>query len=167
MYFKLRIVCFLSCIIPLLVACSGSVWDTNMASDGPLKTKFIAGGENFNLLTFLIPAVRAEEVGLFEQQKLTSHLLINLFLEKLKQEKLLIFGREVSKSDLQPHQVLYVHNINDNSMQARLSFKLKGINLVPDFDEYYIDSIIVEMDKEGNIMGVNTQVSPLPRKDSE
>ena len=114
-----------------------------------------------------IPTVKAEEAGLFGQQKLTAHLLINFFLEKVDHERLLIHGRTIIRSDLKPHQVSYIYNIDDDSLSARLFFKFKKVMLVPGFDEYNIDGIIVEMDKDGNITEVSTQVSRLSKKDPE
>ena len=105
--------------------------------------------------------VEAEERGLFEQQKLTSHLLINLFLEKVDQSELVIFEKTLKRSDLQSHQVSYVYNIADNSLVVRLCFKLKKQIMVPDFKNFYVDRITAETDKNGKIIQIATHVSPL------
>jgi len=112
-----------------------------------------------------ISTVKAKEVDLFEQQKLTSHLLINLFLEKLDQGGLVVFDHFISRSDLQSHQVAYVHNIVDDSLLVRLCFKLKKKILVPSFEDFYVDGITVETDKKGNIIQVKTLVLPLDKED--
>lgn len=114
-----------------------------------------------------ISTVKAEEVEVFEQQKLTSHLLVNLFLEKLDQNELLIFNHALKRHDLQAHQVSYVHNIVDDSLLVRLCFKLQKVILVPDFKEFYVDGITVETDKDGNIIQVKTNVSPLEKENSK
>lgn len=111
-----------------------------------------------------ISTVKAEEVEIFEQQKLTSHLLINLFLEKLDQNELLIFHHALNKHDLQAHQVSYVHNITDDSLLVRLCFKLKKVILVPEFEEFYVNGITVETDQYGNIIQIKTQVSAMDKK---
>ena len=128
----------------------------------------------FFIISFLIsfsvlfivstPEVEAEETGLFGQQKLTSHLLINLFLEKVDQSELVIFEKTLKRSDLQPHQVSYVYNIADNSLVVRLCFKLKKQILVPNFENFYVDRITVETDNNGKIMQIATHVSPLGKK---
>ena len=107
------------------------------------------------------PTVEAGEIESFEQQKLTSHLLINLFLEKVDQGDLVIFKHTLKRSDLQSHQVSYVHNIVDNSLLVRLCFKIQKQILVPNFENFYVDRITVETDKNGSIMQIATHVSPL------
>lgn len=116
------------------------------------------------VLCVSVPVVKAEEAEIFEQQKLTSHLLINLFLEKLDRDKLIIFKQVINRPDLQAHQVSYVHNIIDDSLLVRLCFKLQKVILVPEFEEFYVDGITVETDKDGNIIQIKTQVSPLDKK---
>lgn len=116
------------------------------------------------ILATAIPTVKAEEVEIFEQQKLTSHLLINLFLEKLDQDKLIIFNHVLNRSDLLAHQVSYVHNIIDDSLLAHLCFKVQKVILVPEFEEFYVNGITVETDKDGNIIQIKTQVFPVDKK---
>ena len=107
------------------------------------------------------PTVEAGEIESFEQQKLTSHLLINLFLEKVDQGELVIFKHTLKRSELQSHQVSYVHNIVDDSLLVRLCFKIQKQILVPNFENFYVDRITVETDKNGSIMQIATHVSPL------
>lgn len=116
------------------------------------------------VINISISTVKAEEVDVFEQQKLTSHLLINLFLEKLDQNELLIFNHVLNRHDLQAHQVSYVHNIVDDSLLVRLCFKLQKVILVPEFEEFYVNGITVETDKDGNIVQIKTHVSPMDKK---
>jgi len=111
--------------------------------------------------------IEAEEIESFEQQKLTSHLLINLFLEKVDQGELVIFEYILKKPDLKSHQVSYVHNINDDSLLVRLCFKLQKQILVPKFENFYVDRITVELDKNGEIIEIATHVSPLKRESSK
>lgn len=134
-----------------------------------MKDKSLIFIINFLILSYLlfvvsIPIVEAEEIESFEQQKLTSHLLINLFLEKVGQGELVIFKQTIKKSDLQSHQVSYVHNIIDDSLLVRLCFKLHKQILVPKFEDFYVDRITVETDKNGSIMQIATHVSPLTKE---
>lgn len=119
---------------------------------------------SYLLFVVSIPIAEAEEIESFEQQKLTSHLLINLFLEKVGQGELVIFKQTIKKSDLQSHQVSYVHNIIDDSLLVRLCFKLHKQILVPKFEDFYVDRITVETDKNGSIMQIATHVSPLTKE---
>ena len=112
-----------------------------------------------------IPTVKAEEVGLFEQQKLTSHLLINLFLEKLDQDELVIFEQVIRRTDLQPRHVSYVQNMVDDTISVHLCFNLQKTILVPKFEHFYVDRITVETDKNGAIIQVRTHVSPVEKGD--
>ena len=111
-----------------------------------------------------MPTIEAEEIDLFEQQKLTSHLLINLFLEKVDQGELVIFEHILKRPDLKSHQVSYVHNIIDNSLLVRLCFKLQKQILVPKFENFYVDRITVETDKNGKIIEIATHVAPLGKE---
>lgn len=112
-----------------------------------------------------IPTVKAEEVDLYEQQKLTSHLLINLFLEKLDQDELVIFEHVISRADLQPRQVSYVQNMVDDTISVHLCFNLQKTILVPKFEHFYVDKITVETDKDGAIIQVRTHVTPVDKED--
>ena len=112
-----------------------------------------------------IPTVKAEEVDLYEQQKLTSHLLINLFLEKLDQDELVIFEHVISRADLQPRQVSYVQNMVDDTISVHLCFNLQKTILVPKFEHFYVDRITVETDKDGAIIQVRTHVTPVDKED--
>ncbi|MEE8378909.1 MAG: hypothetical protein V3R49_00850, partial [Gammaproteobacteria bacterium] len=58
----------------------------------------------------------------------------------------------------------YVHNINDDSLLARLCFKLQKQILVPKFENFYVDRITVELDKNGNIIEIATHVAPLEKE---
>ena len=118
----------------------------------------------FTLFNISTPVVEAEELESFEQQKLTSHLLINLFLEKVDQGELVIFKHIIKRSDLKSHQVSYVHNIVDDSLLARLCFKLQKQILVPEFKDFYVDRITVETDRNGKIIQIATHVSPLGKE---
>ena len=111
-----------------------------------------------------LPTVKAGEVEIFEQQKVTSHLLINLFMEKLDQDELIIFKQVLKRSDLKAHQVSFVHNIADDSFLVHLCFKLKKVVLVPEFEEFYVNGITVETDKDGNIIQIKTQVSQMDKE---
>jgi hypothetical protein len=106
-----------------------------------------------------IPTAEAGEAELFEQQKLTSHLLINLFLEKIDQDELIIFEHIITRSDLQSHQVSYIHNMSDDALLVRLCFNLKKKIKIPNVENAYVDRITVEIDKNGNIIQVITHVS--------
>ena len=113
----------------------------------------------FASLEISLPTAEAEGAELFEQQKITSHLLINLFLENIDQNDLVIFKQFITRSDLQPHQVSYVHNISDDSLLVRLCFNLKKKIKIPRIENAYVDRITVEIDKNGNIIQVITHVS--------
>ena len=112
-------------------------------------------------------SVKADKVDLFEQQKLASHVLINLLLERIDQGDLVVFEQALTKTDLQPHQVSYVHNLLDDSLLVRLSFKLQKKIFVPDFKDFCVDRITIETDEDGNVLQVISHVSPLKEGSSE
>ena len=117
------------------------------------------------LLVFLLAGVWDEvsiagEGGLFEQQKLASHLLVNAFLEKVDHDELSIFDQQIKREDLAPHHVAFVHNMADDVLKAELCFMLTKYISVPDFEDFYVEKITVDMDKDGNIIQISTHVSP-------
>lgn len=119
---------------------------------------------NLGFVGAVFSEIRGEGIGILEQQKLTSHLLINLFLEKLDEDELRIFGHVIRKPDLDSHQVSYVYNVADDSLLVRLCFRLKKKILLPNFNDFFVDVITVEMDKDGEILEITTHVSPLDKK---
>ena len=80
-------------------------------------------------------------------------------MEKIDQDELVIFDHIIMRSDLQPHQVSYVHNMFDDSLLVRLCFKLRKKIKIPNVENAYVDRITVEIDKNGNIIQVITHVS--------
>ena len=112
----------------------------------------------------LVPTAKAEEIQLFKQ-KITSHLLINLFLEKVDQGDLVIFEHPLNRSDLQSHNVSYIHNINDDTLSVNLSFKLKNKIPLPKISGYYVDEITVGIDKHGNIVDIKSHVYHVDKKE--
>jgi hypothetical protein len=122
----------------------------------------------FSLLFFhSMATAETGDADFFEQQKISSHLLVNLFLEKLDQSGLVIFKQTISRADLKAHQVSYVHTIADDSLFVRLCFKLKRTILVPNFENYYVDGLTIETDTKGNIIQIKTNISPLQKDDQK
>lgn len=107
-----------------------------------------------------------ENRDIYEQQKLTSHLLINLFMEQIEEDGLTIFGNALGKSDLHSHHVAYIHNTANDTLQVQLCFTLAKQILVPDFDSFFVEKITVEMDKNGNIIEILTHVSQVEQGQS-
>lgn len=112
------------------------------------------------LFTVSSPVI-AGDGDLIRQQKIHSHLLINMFLEKVDRGGLTLFGNVISRSDLEPYQVSQVYNLFDDSLVVRLCFKLKKNILVPDFEHFHVVGITAETNPDGNIIQIMTQVSPL------
>lgn len=112
-------------------------------------------------------ANKAENINLFEQQKIVSHMLVNMFLQKIDEEELTVFNHVVKKSDLVPHHVSYVHDLTNDELKAELCFVLTKEILVPEFEGYFVERIVVEMDKDGSIVGISTHVSPSGQEQQE
>ena len=124
------------------------------------------------LLLAVVPVshVKSDSVDLFEQQKLISHLLVNAFLEKVDEDGLTIFDHAIKRDDLISHHVAYVHQLGNDELKAQLCFMLSKNILVPDFEGFYVERIIVDMAKDGTIIEISTHVSPIeqgPEKGDE
>lgn len=116
------------------------------------------------LVEFTASTVKADNVDLFEQQKLISHLLVNAFLEKVDEGGLSIFDHDIKREDLISHHVAYVHRLGDDELKAQLCFMLAKHIVVPDFEGFYVERIIVEMAKDGSIIEISTHVSPVEQE---
>lgn len=103
---------------------------------------------------------KADSSVLYEQQKMASHLLVNMFLEKVDQGELSIFDHTLQRTDLTPHHVAFIHTLADDEMKAQLCFMLTRRIVIPDFEDFYVEKITVDMDKDGNITEISTHVSP-------
>ena len=108
-----------------------------------------------------IPKAKSEEVDVFCDQKMLSHLMVDMFLEKVDQGEVLVFEQKLSRSDLQPCKVAYIHDTSDNSFTIHLYFKLNKEILMPGKKDLYIDGITVITDENGSITRINT-FEPFP-----
>ena len=115
----------------------------------------------------IIPTVMAEEAVIFDQHKIFSHLMVNMFLEKVDQGELIIYGQIISRSDLQSTKVAYIHDTNDHSNSIQLYFDLKREILIPDNESFYIGGITVEADQSGTIISINRDAFPVGKIDTK
>lgn len=141
--------------------------------DGPCLPRMKDLTVRLSVLTFMfvlfsagapINMAKAESIDIYEQQKLTSHLLIDLFLDQIAKDGLTVFDHVLNKSDLHSHHVAYIHNTASDTLKVQLCFTLAKRITVPDFDSFFVDRITVEMDKDGNIVEVLTHVSPVEQE---
>ena len=116
-----------------------------------LISVFIAGG---------LAGVAKGDNDVFDQQKMTSHLIVDMFLLNVDQGKLEIFGQTLQRSQLLAQQVAYVHNMDDDSLSITIYLSLKNPILIPHFAEFHVDAISIDIDKDGNILQVKSHVVP-------
>lgn len=105
-------------------------------------------------------SVSKGENDFFDQQKMTSHLIVDMFLLNVDQGKLEIFGQSIERSQLVSQQVAYVHNLNDDSLSITLYLGLKKPLRIPHFEDFHVDVISVDIDKNGNILQVKSHIVP-------
>jgi hypothetical protein len=96
----------------------------------------------------------------FDQQKLASHLILDMFLLNVDQGKLEIFDQKIERSQLQSQQVAYIHNLDDDSLSITLYLGLKEPLRIPHFEDFHVDAISIDIDKNGNILQVKSHVVP-------
>ena len=116
-----------------------------------LTSVLIAGG--------LVGVAKSND-DFFDQQKMTSHLIVDMFLLNVEQGKLEIFGQTLQRSQLQAQQVAYIHNMSDDSLSITIYLSLKNPILIPHFAEFHVDAISIDIDKDGNILQVKSHVVP-------
>ena len=100
------------------------------------------------------------ESDFFDQQKMTSHLIVDMFLLNVDQGKLEIFGQKIKRYQLKSQQVAYIHNLDDNSLSITLYLSLEEPILIPHFEDFHIDAISIDIDKNGNILQVKSHLLP-------
>ncbi|WP_455376450.1 hypothetical protein [Kaarinaea lacus] len=96
----------------------------------------------------------------FDQQKMTSHLIVDMFLLNVDQGKLEIFGQKIKRHQLKSQQVAYIHNLDDDSLSITLYLNLKEPVLIPHFEDFHIDAISIDIDKNGNILQIKSHLLP-------
>jgi len=116
-----------------------------------LISVYVAGG---------LVGVAKSDNDFFDQQKMTSHLIVDMFLLNVDQGKLEIFGQTLQRSQLQAQQVAYIHNMDDDSLSITIYLSLKKPILIPHFAEFHVDAISIDIDKDGNILQVKSHVVP-------
>lgn len=107
----------------------------------------------------VVNVVKAEN-DFIDQQKLTSHLIVDMFLLNVDQGKLEIFNQKIERSQLISQQVAYIHNLEDDSLSITLYLGLKTTLRIPHFEEFHVDAISIDIDKEGNILQVKSHIVP-------
>lgn len=103
----------------------------------------------------LVSQAGAEEVAGFCGQKMLSHLMVDMFLQKVDQGEVFVFEHKLSRADLQPCKVAYIHDTADDSLSIHLYFKLKKKILFPDSEDLYVKGITVMTDEDGTITRIN------------
>jgi hypothetical protein len=116
-----------------------------------LISVFFAGG--------LVSVIKAED-DFFDQQKMTSHLIVDMFLLNVDQGKLEIFDQKIERSQLVSQQVAYIHNLDDDSLSITLYLGLKTPLRIPHFEDFHVDAISIDIDKDGNILQVKSHIIP-------
>ena len=104
--------------------------------------------------------ILSSEPDFIEQQKLTSNLIVNMFMLDVDKGKLAIFGQTLKRSQLVSHQVAYVHNLEDDSLTISIHLQLKEGIVIPHFEDYIVDAISVEVDEDGRIEEIRSHVVP-------
>ena len=96
----------------------------------------------------------------FDQQKMASQLIMDMFLLNVDQGKVEIFNQKIERSQLQSRQVAYIHNLDDDSLSITLYLSLKTPLRIPHFEDFHVDAISIDIDKDGNILQVKSHVLP-------
>jgi len=117
------------------------------------------------LLSAVVAGVYSEtltsEPDFIEQQKLTSNLIVNMFMLDVDKGKLVIFGQTLERSQLISHQVAYVHNLADDSLTISIHLRLKEGILIPHFEDYLVDEISVKVGEDGAIKEIRSHAIPV------
>ena len=104
------------------------------------------------------PALSAESFT--EQQKIESHLIINLFLDAVERGELMVFEQVISRSMLEPVKISYVYDIRNDDIMIRIYSRLFEPMVVPHYEQFYVNGVSVSVDDSGDIIDVSVHVLP-------
>ena len=127
-----------------------------------LTAKLTILAVGFSLLFFINNTCFAEEESFdfLDQQKINSHLIANMFMENVDQGRISIFGHVLKRAELEQQNVAYIHNFKDNSVSICIRIKIKERFPVPNFENYYVEAISVDVDEVGKIEQVRSHIKP-------
>ena len=127
-----------------------------------LTAKLTTVAVGFSLLFFINNACFAEEESFdfLDQQKINSHLIANMFMENVDEGRISIFGHVLKRAELEQQNVAYIHNFKDNSVSICIRIKIKERFSVPNFENYYVEAISVDVDEGGKIEQVRSHIKP-------
>ena len=104
--------------------------------------------------------VVSSEPDFIEQQKLTSNLIVNMFMLDVDKGKLKVFGQKINREQLISHQVAYVHDLHDDNLTITIYLQLKESVLMPHFENFIVDAISVDVGEDGAIKEIRSHVIP-------
>ena len=117
----------------------------------------------FLLLILPAAAMAADEEKSFDfldQQKINSHLIADIFMNNVDQGRISIFGHVLQRAELEQHNVAYIHDLKDDSVSICIRFKVKEKLPVPNFENYYVEAISVDVDTDGKVEQVRSHIKP-------
>ena len=104
--------------------------------------------------------VTAEESrhGIYYQNQMTSHMLIDLFFQQIDKAELVIFENTIRREMIEPTQIAYVYTFKNDELTISIYSKLKKSLLIPHFEDFYVDGISINVDELGNIKEIKSHV---------
>lgn len=90
--------------------------------------------------------------------RLTAQLLVDMFFQKIDQGELAIFEHILTREMLQPTQIAYVYQLDNNTSVISIYCTVSEKIAIPDLPGYSVEGISIHLDDEGNILSVKTHV---------
>jgi hypothetical protein len=101
-----------------------------------------------------------ESHDFIDQQKLHSHLVVDMLMQHIDKGEIDIFGHVLKRNELEKRYVAYIYHFKGDRVSIDVHFKLKPKIPVPNFESYYVDAISIDIDNNGRIEKIRTQVKP-------
>lgn len=101
-----------------------------------------------------------ESRDFIDEQKLHSHLVVDMLMQHIDKGEIDIFGHVLKRDELEKRYVAYIYHFKSDRASIDVHFKLKIKIPVPKFESYYVDAISVDIDNNGRIEQIRTQVKP-------
>ena len=105
------------------------------------------------------PVASAKSQDFVGQQKLTSHLIVNMFLQHLDNSDLSLLGQSINSDNLLPQRVSFNYQIQNDKLNVDIYNVLVSPLPVPEQADLFISGITVTVDDNGVIEDVKAHVS--------
>lgn len=95
---------------------------------------------------------------IFYQNQMISHVIINQFFEQIDHGELVIFEKTITRNMIEPMQIAYLYSFGNEALTISIYSKLVERLNIPNFKEFVVEGISIDVDEFGDIKNVRSHV---------